>query len=155
MTNRKTCDIILKHCKCGLQIRLVGQAVKTSASHAENMGSIPVRVTKTKGHPLRVSFLFCRPVRSSNTARISFRFHLALKCEFMLLQPFCICPRALWVRICRSKIGKLACQAQSEQIFAKGEIPVSFGSSFTPPKRVVFFRSGDSYEEPPPAHMKL
>ena len=38
---------------------LVGQAVKTLASHAENMGSIPVRVTKTKGHPLRVSFLFC------------------------------------------------------------------------------------------------
>ncbi len=26
--------------------RLVGQAVKTLASHAENMGSIPVRVTK-------------------------------------------------------------------------------------------------------------
>ena len=39
--------------------RLVGQAVKTLASHAENMGSIPVRVTKTKGHPSRVSFLFC------------------------------------------------------------------------------------------------
>ena len=29
-----------------MQPRLVGQAVKTSASHAENMGSIPVRVTK-------------------------------------------------------------------------------------------------------------
>ena len=46
-----------------MQRWLVGQAVKTLASHAENMGSIPVRVTKTKGHPLRVSFLFCRLVR--------------------------------------------------------------------------------------------
>ena len=28
--------------------RPVGQAAKTSPSHGENMGSIPVRVTKTK-----------------------------------------------------------------------------------------------------------
>ena len=31
--------------------RLVGQAVKTSASHAENMGSIPVRVTNKMRTP--------------------------------------------------------------------------------------------------------
>ena len=29
-----------------------------------------------------------------------------------------------WVRILRPKIDKLACQAQGESIFAKGEIPV-------------------------------
>ena len=37
---RERCDIISPF------ERPVGQAVKTSASHAENMGSIPVRVTK-------------------------------------------------------------------------------------------------------------
>ena len=37
----------------------VGQAVKTLASHAENMGSIPVRVTKPEKAPRRVVlFLF-------------------------------------------------------------------------------------------------
>ena len=30
------------------QKRLVGQAVKTPASHAGNMGSIPIRVTKVE-----------------------------------------------------------------------------------------------------------
>ena len=30
----------------------------------------------------------------------------------------------MWVRICRSEIGKLVCQAESEQIFTFGEIPV-------------------------------
>ena len=42
-------------------MRLVGQAVKTLASHAENMGSIPVRVTIKKAQALLVSacaFLF-------------------------------------------------------------------------------------------------
>ena len=39
--------------------RLVGQAVKTLASHAENMGSIPVRVTKKRDrHHKRVSVSF-------------------------------------------------------------------------------------------------
>ena len=33
----------------------VGQAVKTLASHAENMGSIPVRVTKKSRTPKRCS----------------------------------------------------------------------------------------------------
>ena len=42
MTNLLFYCIIVKQSKK----RLVGQAVKTSASHAENMGSIPVRVTK-------------------------------------------------------------------------------------------------------------
>ena len=38
----------------------VGQAVKTLASHAENMGSIPVRVTKKAEH-LKGVLLFCFP----------------------------------------------------------------------------------------------
>ena len=37
---------------------LVGQAVKTLASHAENMGSIPVRVTKENRTPIGVLFSF-------------------------------------------------------------------------------------------------
>ena len=38
--------------------RPVGQAVKTSASHAENMGSIPVRVTKKDRHSIVGAYLF-------------------------------------------------------------------------------------------------
>ena len=44
--------------------RPVGQAVKTLASHAENMGSIPVRVTNEKRKTLRsgcLSFFVCAP----------------------------------------------------------------------------------------------
>ena len=37
--------------------RPVGQAVKTLASHAENMGSIPVRVTKIKSTTKVVLFI--------------------------------------------------------------------------------------------------
>ena len=40
-----------------LEKRPVGQAAKTLASHAGNMGSIPVRVTKTKTH--RKGDAFC------------------------------------------------------------------------------------------------
>ena len=83
-------------------MRLVGQAVKTLASHAENMGSIPVRVTKTKGHPLRVSFLFCRLVRSSNPAHIPATVPIcttyAFKLNFLIEPSVC----ALWVRISAS-----------------------------------------------------
>ena len=38
--------------------RPVGQAVKTLASHAENMGSIPVRVTNNRKQIVRSAFLF-------------------------------------------------------------------------------------------------
>ena len=41
-----------------------GQAAKTSASHAENMGSIPVRVTNTK-RTLLVGVLFALVMRSA------------------------------------------------------------------------------------------
>ena len=41
-----------------VKTRPVGQAVKTLASHAGNMGSIPVRVTKTKGHSNECPFCF-------------------------------------------------------------------------------------------------
>ena len=43
----------------------VGQSVKTLASHAENMGSIPVRVTKTKEGVLLHSF-FCFAMRTAS-----------------------------------------------------------------------------------------
>ena len=39
-------------------LRPVGQAVKTLASHAENMGSIPVRVTNEKTSELKSSDVF-------------------------------------------------------------------------------------------------
>ena len=47
----------------------VGQAVKTLASHAENMGSIPVRVTKKRKQDKCPAFSFFVPRPSSNTAR--------------------------------------------------------------------------------------
>ena len=44
-------------------IRLVGQAVKTLASHAGNMGSIPIRVTSfhlfKEIFDLPIDFIFC------------------------------------------------------------------------------------------------
>ena len=83
-------------------MRLVGQAVKTLASHAENMGSIPVRVTKTKGHPLRVSFLFCRLVRSSNPAPMPSIVPLCTTYAFKLNFPIEPSDCALWVRISAS-----------------------------------------------------
>ena len=49
-------------------IRPVGQAAKTAPSHGAIMGSIPVRVTKTKASHLRCFFvLFWWPVRESRT----------------------------------------------------------------------------------------
>ena len=81
---------------------LVGQAVKTLASHAENMGSIPVRVTIEKRIPHGIRFFYVMaPRTSSNTARTRHAW----------LVP--------WVRICHLEIGKLVCQAESERIFAK------------------------------------
>ena len=47
LTNGRRCDIITKsEVKPRREIWPVGQAVKTEASHAFNIGSIPVRVTK-------------------------------------------------------------------------------------------------------------
>ena len=71
MTNEKTCDIILKRCESGTQKWLVGQAVKTSASHAENMGSIPVRVTKHKKAPHQVVLFYFLVFGDSYTHRNS------------------------------------------------------------------------------------
>ena len=51
----------------------VGQAVKTLASHAENMGSIPVRVTNEKKQTLRSGCLFlfvCAPHKLEPTLKI-------------------------------------------------------------------------------------
>ena len=55
-------------------IRPVGQAVKTLASHAGNMGSIPVRVTKKKQTPhLRCLLLFGDPCSGSTQRRNQIR----------------------------------------------------------------------------------
>ena len=49
LTNDLRCDIITKsEVKPDVIIWPVGQAVKTEASHAFNIGSIPVRVTTYK-----------------------------------------------------------------------------------------------------------
>ena len=67
-----------------MQKRLVGQAVKTSASHAENMGSIPVRVTikKETDIPCGCLFLFCL---CSAQNRTHLRYHWSL----FFLAPIC------------------------------------------------------------------
>ena len=55
-----------------VKLRPVGQAVKTLASHAGNMGSIPVRVTKKKSTAIAVLFLFVAPFRiRSRKAKLS------------------------------------------------------------------------------------
>ena len=46
----------------------VGQAVKTLASHAGNMGSIPVRVTKKRAHTRRCVLFFCDPYHKQSPA---------------------------------------------------------------------------------------
>ena len=102
--------------------RPVGQAVKTLASHAENMGSIPVRVTNDRKQDRSPAFSFLSLVTRT------------------LIKPSDV---RRWVRICRSEIGKLVCQAKSEQIFAPAKFPYStlqyFGS---PTKKKQAFRSG-------------
>ena len=85
--------------------RPVGQAAKTLASHAGNMGSIPVRVTTDRKQDTCPAFLFCRwrPVRSSNLA--------PAQLWVSLLQPN---RRAFgnsagaWVRICAVEQRSLA-----------------------------------------------
>ena len=61
----------------------VGQAVKTLASHAENMGSIPVRVTNTK-RTLLVGVLFALVMRSARepTRALQIMQFIALICLF-------------------------------------------------------------------------
>ena len=59
--------------------RPVGQAVKTLASHAENMGSIPVRVTNKKKQAFRSGCLFlfvCAPHKTEPTCAMSVRANL-------------------------------------------------------------------------------
>ena len=54
LTNRQENSIIDKL----NTVRPVGQAVKTLASHAENMGSIPVRVTNDRKQDISPAFSF-------------------------------------------------------------------------------------------------
>ena len=81
--------------------RPVGQAVKTLASHAGNMGSIPVRVTKKKSTTQSVVLFFLVTRPRNRPAAI-----------------------AAWVRICA--VERRAClhvAAARRKIFAAGEIP--------------------------------
>ena len=58
---------------------LVGQAVKTLASHAENMGSIPVRVTrKRKSRTLVLLFLFLCPAQNRTHLRHIINLHFIM-----------------------------------------------------------------------------
>ena len=52
--------------------RPVGQAVKTLASHAENMGSIPVRVTNKRHRHSKVGacVFFCAPHKTEPTCAV-------------------------------------------------------------------------------------
>ena len=68
---------------------------------------IPVRVTKNRS--TSVLLFFCADAPNARTQRVRYA-------------------RA-WVRICHSEIGELAHQAESAQIFAKGEIPVTLRCS--------------------------
>ena len=53
------------------QIRPVGQAAKTSPSHGENMGSIPVRVTSKKAH--ECALFFVSTIHFHNTPNFGIR----------------------------------------------------------------------------------
>ena len=56
---------------CAFLIRPVGQAVKTPPFHGGNMGSIPVRVTKTKQLTFRWAVSFCIIYRESKGAVVN------------------------------------------------------------------------------------
>ena len=82
------------------QPRLVGQAVKTSASHAENMGSIPVRVTKKEiGTPKWVPISFFVLRTKSNPAHIKYKLPLKLMYAFKLKAPLLYLLPCAWVRL--------------------------------------------------------
>ena len=102
MTNRKICDTISKRKTERISqiyrtrvdsrmetrkqnlIWLVGQAAKTSASHAENMGSIPVPVTIEKGHQSRCPFFYFMATGTGNRthSRLQIKHIIALFCLF-------------------------------------------------------------------------
>ena len=96
LTNRLRFDIIYWH------LRGVAQLVARLVRDQEAAGSNPVTSTKKEQTSLAVVCSFLLVVRT--------RARLCAK-------------RRMRVRISRSKIDKLACQAQSEDIFAKGENP--------------------------------
>ena len=85
----------------------LSQAAKTSPSHGEGMGSIPVGVTKKKAHRKRGVLSFCAPSRTHTAPRRGGRdmgSHFASKATGARSQE----PRA--------------------KIFAAGEIPVEIGA---------------------------
>ena len=78
--------------------RPVGQAVKTLASHAENMGSIPVRVTNTQKAGQKSCFFFFLCVGDPYFHRTQ---HLA---QSATVQGFESQPRRLPRRPCKTRL---------------------------------------------------
>ncbi len=123
---------------------LVGQAVKTLASHAENMGSIPVRVTKENRTPIGVlfSFFWCL-VRHRTHPHERQDWHLYL----VKPNPFQRTKRANWVRTpaSPSRVETLWVRLIPVRVRTPIGVLLSFFWRLvrvgTPPKRVAFYFS--------------
>ena len=117
--------------------RPVGQAVKTLASHAEIMGSIPVRVTKNKKAPRKWCFFVFRYPHNqtlSNSAGIwtvcavmtvdlSERWRKR-GFRFPYFHRTSVCFANAWVRILRVSRRELAHMRREQKYSPLGEIPV-------------------------------
>ena len=112
--------------------RPVGQAVKTLASHAENMGSIPVRVTnENKGTPKGVPFVFVATPSGSNPLKTLCVLNMGIAARGIICTDYAYCDVCTYhllarqdtdfvgMRICRSEIEEHALQAESAQIFVQ------------------------------------
>ena len=124
----------------------VGQAVKTLASHAGNMGSIPVRVTKNKKDTRRVSFFAFVAVSLTDTAfaKQMHGFASPPKPSGSLLTSGkardiarratsrTVCIANAWVRILRVKPSRARSGSLRAKIFAAGEIPVRLAPRTNP-----------------------
>ena len=73
LQNPTRCAIISHVLRSTENSRPVGQAVKTLASHAEIMGSIPVRVTNQRSIAIAVLFCFQKQLRQHSLSRASIR----------------------------------------------------------------------------------
>ena len=96
MTNAKKSSIIIELTNQWP----VGQAAKTSASHAENMGSIPVPVTIEKRIPSGIRFFYSMATRYVGIEPSAHcKFCKSQPCPHLSSKP---APSALWVRITAS-----------------------------------------------------
>ena len=106
--------------------RPVGQAAKTSASHAENMGSIPVPVTRIRHHRCGVFFLFWWPVRGISPGD---------ECRGVRI-PLCGIRRIAWeYRIIST--STFVCRKACRTLAGSRSIPVSLLSYIAKRRRLV------------------